>query len=131
MQPHKKRNPHVKPVSFLKLFRFAGAVEKILMLIGYLAAAGNGVLMPLSTLIFGDLTNTFSPLTPPDEMVSEAGKSSLKLLGFALGQLVLGYISFAASIVVGERMATAFRRAYFKSLIKQEIAFFDSFCHLN
>jgi len=126
MQPQKKRNPHVKPVSFLKLFRFAGAVEKILMLIGYLAAAGNGVLMPLSTLIFGDLTNTFSPLTPPDEMVSEAGKSSLKLLGFALGQLVLGYISFAASIVVGERMATAFRRAYFKSLIKQEIAFFDS-----
>lgn len=52
-----KENPRVVP--FRKLFAFADRWDYLLMIIGSIGAIGNGVSMPLMTLIFGDLTNAF------------------------------------------------------------------------
>jgi len=53
----KKEKVHV--VSFYKLFSFADRWDYMLMIVGSLGAIGNGVSLPLMTIIFGDLTNAF------------------------------------------------------------------------
>lgn len=46
-------------VSFFKLFSFADRFDVVLMVVGTIAAMGNGVSQPLMTLIFGQLINSF------------------------------------------------------------------------
>lgn len=51
--------PALPPVSFFALFRYASALDKFLVVLGLIAAAGTGVMFPLMTILFGDLTNAF------------------------------------------------------------------------
>lgn len=51
--------PALPPVSFFALFRYASGSDKFLVVLGILAAAGTGVMFPLMTILFGDLTNAF------------------------------------------------------------------------
>lgn len=46
-------------VSFFKLFSFADRLDVVLMVVGTIAAVGNGMSQPLMTLIFGQLINSF------------------------------------------------------------------------
>lgn len=46
-------------VPYYKLFTFADSTDCMLMLIGTITAIGSGIAMPLQTLIFGDLIDTF------------------------------------------------------------------------
>ena len=52
-----------KRVSFTGLFRYADSTDLLLMLVGTLAALGNGVSQPLMTVIFGDLIDAFGGAT--------------------------------------------------------------------
>lgn len=54
-----KQKEETKVVPFFKLFSFADKWDYILMIVGTIGAVGNGVSMPLMTLIFGDLVNAF------------------------------------------------------------------------
>lgn len=55
----KKEKEKIKVVPFHKLFSFADPWDYILMVVGSIGAIGNGISMPLMTIIFGDLTNAF------------------------------------------------------------------------
>jgi len=46
-------------VPFHKLFAFADATDKALMIIGSIGAIGNGVCEPLMTILLGDLIDAF------------------------------------------------------------------------
>lgn len=46
-------------VPFHKLFSFADKIDILLMIIGTIGAIGNGLSMPLMTILFGDLVNSF------------------------------------------------------------------------
>lgn len=54
--------------------RFATSEDKILMWIGSLAAFANGAATPAFSLIFSDLTDSFSN---PDTMVEEVGWNAM------------------------------------------------------
>jgi ATP-binding cassette subfamily B (MDR/TAP) protein 1 len=54
---------HGKRVSFTGMFRYADGTDLLLMLVGTLAALGNGVSQPLMTVIFGDLIDAFGAAT--------------------------------------------------------------------
>ena len=43
------------------------------MIIGTIASTANGVALPLFAIIFGDITNSFSPLKTPDQVIDEVG----------------------------------------------------------
>jgi hypothetical protein len=55
----KKEKKAINSVSFYRLFSFADPWDYMLMLVGTIGAFGNGISMPLMTIIFGDLTNAF------------------------------------------------------------------------
>jgi ATP-binding cassette subfamily B (MDR/TAP) protein 1 len=61
----KKEDPR-KGVSFMALFRYADAMDLLLMLVGTVAALGNGVSQPLMIVIFGDVIDAFGSATTHD-----------------------------------------------------------------
>ena len=60
-------------VSFLKLFTFADRLDMILMVVGTISAAANGVSQPLMTVIFGNLINSFGS-SDPSHAIQEVSK---------------------------------------------------------
>jgi hypothetical protein len=60
-------------VSFLKLFTFADRLDVILMVVGTISAVANGVSQPLTTVIFGNLINSFGS-SDPSQAIQEVSK---------------------------------------------------------
>jgi ATP-binding cassette subfamily B (MDR/TAP) protein 1 len=54
-----KGDEKTKTVPFLKLFSFADSTDTALMIVGTIGAVGSGLGMPLMTILFGELINTF------------------------------------------------------------------------
>ena len=61
-------------VPFYKLFSFADSLDHLLMFVGTIAAVGNGISMPLMTLIFGLVIDAFGRTTDTQEVVHEVSK---------------------------------------------------------
>ncbi|KAL8139050.1 hypothetical protein V2J09_005051 [Rumex salicifolius] len=95
-------------VPFYKLFAFANTTDKILMIVGSISAAGNGVCMPLMTVLFGELIDAFG---------QNQGDNSH----------VIHVVSMVSCwMVTGERQAARIRNLYLKAIIRQDVAFFDT-----
>jgi len=54
-----KEDEKSKSVPFFKLFSFSDSTDFLLMFLGTLGAIGNGLAMPLMTLLLGDVINAF------------------------------------------------------------------------
>jgi ATP-binding cassette subfamily B (MDR/TAP) protein 1 len=63
-------------VPYKELYRYATVSDKILIVIGALASAAYGVVMPLFSVIFGSMTDAFSG-NDADKMVSSAGTCAM------------------------------------------------------
>lgn len=54
-----KQAEKANTVPFYKLFSFADSTDMVLMITGTIAAIGNGLSLPIMTILFGDLTDSF------------------------------------------------------------------------
>lgn len=63
-------------VPYKELFRYATTNDKVLILVGIISSLGNGVTMPLFSVIFGGMTDAFSG-DDVDEMVRAAGECAM------------------------------------------------------
>jgi ATP-binding cassette subfamily B (MDR/TAP) protein 1 len=54
-----KEDEKTNTVPFRKLFLFADSTDVLLMILGTIGSIGNGVCMPLMTVLFGELTDSF------------------------------------------------------------------------
>lgn len=112
----------VKKVSFFALFRFSTWFDTLLLVVALLCAAGNGVIFPCFTLIFGDLLNSFN----------SPGFSSKVNYYAGLFGIIGGATLFASSLEVGlamisaERQVTRMRKAYLAALLRQPPAWHDT-----
>ena len=125
-QKYKAAEKSEKSISFFQLFKFYETKDKYLMIIGTIFSIVNGTSNPLVALLFGGISDDFGPGNNPDEIVDTAGRYSIYFLIIGICSFIASYLSFGFWMVIGERQAIAFRKAYFKALIRQEIAFFDA-----
>lgn len=95
------------------------------MVVGTVAAIGNGLAQPLMTLIFGKLINSFGS-TDQDHVVKEVSKVAVLFLYLAVGTGVVAFLQVACWMVTGERQATRIRGLYLKTILRQDVAFFDT-----
>ncbi|ERN08603.1 hypothetical protein AMTRI_Chr11g155530 [Amborella trichopoda] len=111
-------------VAFYKLFSFADPVDIILMAVGTISAIANGLSLPLMIVIFGQLINSFGT-SNQNNVVHEVSKVSLNFLYLAVGAGAASLLQVASWMITGERQAARIRGLYLKTILRQDIAFFD------
>ncbi|KHN45007.1 ABC transporter B family member 11 [Glycine soja] len=120
----KAKDKTVKTVPLYKLFSFADPLDNLLMFLGTVGAIGNGVSIPLTILMFGNMINAFGG-TEDSNVVDEVSKVSLKFVYFAVGTFLLSLLQLTCWMVTGERQATRIRGLYLKTILRQDVTFFD------
>ncbi|KAK4848151.1 hypothetical protein QYF36_009814 [Acer negundo] len=121
-----KENEKINTVPFHKLFTFADATDVALMIIGTIGALGNGVSMPLMAIIFGDLIDSFGQNQNSSDIVKVISKVSLKFVYLGVGSAVASFLQVSCWMVTGERQSGRIRRMYLKTILRQDVAFFDN-----
>lgn len=111
-------------VSFHKLFAFADSLDKILMIIGSIGAVGNGLCLPLMTVLFGELVDSFGQ-NQTKGVVEVVSKVSLKFVYLALGCGAAAFLQVTGWMITGERQAARIRSLYLRTILRQDVAFFD------
>ncbi|KDP28337.1 hypothetical protein JCGZ_14108 [Jatropha curcas] len=115
----------VKTVPFFKLFSFADSVDILFMITGTVGAVGNGVSMPLMSLLLGQMIDSFGTNQTGNVMVHIVSQVSLKYVYLAAGAAAAAFLQVACWMVTGERQAARIRSYYLKTILRQDIAFFD------
>lgn len=70
-----KEKEKQETVPFHKLFTFADSTDILLMVVGTIGAVGNGLGLPLMTLLFGQMINSFgSNQSNIDDVVEQVSK---------------------------------------------------------
>ncbi|XP_055855395.1 multidrug resistance protein homolog 49 [Episyrphus balteatus] len=121
--PEKKELKEKYKVGFFKLMKL-NAPEKFFILAGCIAAALHGGTFTVWAVYFGDFFGIMS--NPDDDYVqSQANQFALFFLGIGLvaglGTLVQTYMF----TVAGAKLTTRLRQRAFKTIVSQEIGYFD------
>ncbi|KAG8077649.1 hypothetical protein GUJ93_ZPchr0007g4641 [Zizania palustris] len=111
-------------VSFTGLFRYADGMDLLLMVVGTVSALANGVSQPLMTVVFGQVINAFGGATN-DNVLSRVNEAVLNFVYLGIATAVVSFLQVACWTITGERQAARIRSLYLKSVLKQDIAFFD------
>ncbi|CAL1380379.1 unnamed protein product [Linum trigynum] len=119
-------NSAAKSVPFRKLFSFADSTDVFLMVLGTIGAIGNGMAMPLMTVIMGQTINSFGQNQGSKDVVHAISKVSLKYVYLGIGAGVAAFLEVTCWMVTGERQAARIRGLYLQTILRQDIAFFDS-----
>ncbi|GAU19631.1 hypothetical protein TSUD_383270 [Trifolium subterraneum] len=90
-----------------------------------LHSMANGLSRPLMALIFGKLINTFGS-TSPSHIVHEVSKVALLFVYLGIGCGTALFLQVTCWMVTGERQAARIRGLYLKTILKQEISYFDT-----
>ncbi|KAJ1919837.1 hypothetical protein H4219_001746 [Mycoemilia scoparia] len=125
------------PVKFSKLFQYSDKTDRLLMLIGTVCALIVGVATPVMTIVFAGLMGDFTDYAilkfeKHDEdganhlLMHSARKYCLYFLIIGLVMLVCGYIMHATWTITSERQGFHIRNLYYKSILRQDIGWFDT-----
>ncbi|KAH7536920.1 hypothetical protein FEM48_Zijuj03G0037500 [Ziziphus jujuba var. spinosa] len=84
-------------VSYYKIFSFADSWDYLLIFTGTIGAVGNGISLPLMTIIFGTLVNSFGEFGNTKDVVHEVSKVEYLCISAVciFGSVVLRYFIFA------------------------------------
>ncbi|KAM9307778.1 ATP-dependent translocase ABCB1 [Gastrophryne carolinensis] len=132
---NKEKVEKPKMVSPFTMFRYSGAVDKLLMIVGTLAAMAHGAGLPLMMLVFGEMTDTFVD-TGKNMTMEEFYNASLLLQdkmttyayyysGIGFGVLLAGYLQICFWSLAAGRQIKKIRKNFFHAVLRQEIGWFD------
>ncbi|KAL2547075.1 ABC transporter B family member 15 [Forsythia ovata] len=106
------------------LFRYADSVDKLLMLLGILGCLGDSLATSLTMYVLSGALDSFG--TADQSIATEVvNKYALKLLYIAFG---VGFAAFLEGVCwtrTAERQTSRIRMEYLKSVLRQEVGFFD------
>ncbi|VAH78686.1 unnamed protein product [Triticum turgidum subsp. durum] len=114
-----------KKVPLLGMFRYADRLDVLLMAVGSLGAVANGVSEPLISILFGDVINSFGQSTT-STVLRAVTKVCLNFIYLGVGAAVASFLQVSCWTMAGERHSSRIRSLYLKSILRQDIAFFDT-----
>lgn len=79
--------------------------------------------MPLFALLWGDMLDSFKS---KQDMTSQTLNMLLLFIYIGIAVFISGWIMIAAWMITGERQSIQCRKQYLRSLLRQEIGWFDS-----
>ncbi|XP_065637443.1 ABC transporter B family member 4-like isoform X2 [Quercus suber] len=96
------------------------------MIVGTVGAIANGLGMPLMTILFGQMINSFgNNQSNNTDIVSIISKVSLKFVYLAVGIGCAALLQVTCWMVTGARQAARIRGLYLKTILRQDVSFFD------
>ncbi|KAL7140886.1 hypothetical protein ABFS83_08G017200 [Erythranthe nasuta] len=122
----KKRSTHVFSGS---IFTFADGFDKLLMILGFLGAVGDGITVPLILFLYSRLMNTIGSSANNSGMASHltdhVKENALLLCYLACGQWFSCFLEGYCWTRTSERQASRLRIKYLKAVLRQDIGYFD------
>ncbi|XP_038883131.1 ABC transporter B family member 9-like [Benincasa hispida] len=112
-------------IPFYKLFTFADRFDNILMAVGTICAVANGLSQPIMTLIFGKMIDSFGS-SDQSNVVTQVSKISIDFVYLGIGTGIASFLQVACWMVTGERQAARIRALYLKTILRQDITYFDT-----
>ncbi|XP_033639476.1 LOW QUALITY PROTEIN: ATP-dependent translocase ABCB1-like [Asterias rubens] len=132
-------------VTSLQLFRFAGPFEVLLLIFAFILAITQGVSLPLVLFFFGKVTDAFidqgknygsatnltvpmmttpnTPTTSPTDTITEYS-IYYAILGVII--MIIAYLQNMLWNTAAERQIHKIRLQFFRAILRQEIAWFDT-----
>eukprot|EP00168_Porphyra_purpurea_P020842 TRINITY_DN893_c0_g1_i1.p1 TRINITY_DN893_c0_g1~~TRINITY_DN893_c0_g1_i1.p1 ORF type:complete len:1344 (-),score=525.06 TRINITY_DN893_c0_g1_i1:346-4377(-) len=117
------------PVGIFELFRFATPFELGLMVVGSICACGHGSLLPLFTILFGDIITagaTPEAVANPDLVADRINTICIKFVILAGVAFVLAFCQVFCWMVAAQRQGARIRGLYVQSLFRQEMGWYDT-----
>ncbi|CAK9150286.1 unnamed protein product [Ilex paraguariensis] len=120
------------------MFRYTDGVDKLLMFLGTFGSIGDGLRFPLMMFILSDVINAYGNLndTISTRSVNKARTKimlyfhldtyALRLLYVAIGVGLSAFIEGLCWARTAERQTSRMRLEYLKSVLRQEVGFFDT-----
>lgn len=113
------------------IYRYSSRNDVVILAVSFVCALASGAALPLMTIIFGNLQNTFQTYfysagaMTYDEFVAELSTTVLYFVYLAIGEFVVTYICTVGFIYTGEHISAKIREHYLESCMRQNIGFFD------
>ncbi|KAJ3057974.1 ATP-binding cassette, sub-B (MDR TAP), member 4, partial [Quaeritorhiza haematococci] len=111
-----------RSVSFARVLSY-NAPEWYLFIVGGLAACVNGIVMPCFALVFSEILEVFGKTG--DDLRNGANFWALMFLVLAVAAFVSNLAQVTSFTMSGEKLTRRLRDMCFRSLLRQEIGFFD------
>ncbi|KAJ0080013.1 hypothetical protein Patl1_23494 [Pistacia atlantica] len=129
LEKRKDKEESTNKLPYYKLYSFANFTDFLLIGVGTIGAIGNGMCMPFMTLLFGELVNAYGENEDTKKVLDEVSKVSLDFVFLAIAAGALGFLQMTCWIVTGERQAARIRSLYLKTMLRQDVGFFDTESH--
>lgn len=120
-----KGSSTVNTAGYFALFRYTTTTERFLLVIASILSIGHGALMPVFSIIFGDVTSDFTEDKPADQRRKLASETALKMFYVGLGTLAAAALSSFLWSYVGMQLNIRVRKMYFEAIVRQEMGWFD------
>ncbi|XP_057811072.1 ABC transporter B family member 15-like [Salvia miltiorrhiza] len=106
------------------LFRCADSVDKLFMLIGTVGCIGEGMASPVTMYVLSGALDAFGSA---DQSISNdvVNKYALRLLYVGVGVAFCGLLEGLCWTRTAERQTSRMRMEYLRSVLRQEVGFFD------
>ncbi|OJJ37981.1 hypothetical protein ASPWEDRAFT_59240 [Aspergillus wentii DTO 134E9] len=116
--------------AYKRIFQYAGPLELSLQAVASFAAIGSGAGIAFQPLIIGRFITTLTDFTSShssqSQLRSEASKLALYFFYLGIARFVLSYIYNTLFTYTSHIITRNIRHDFFKSALRQEVAFFDS-----
>ncbi|KAJ2878306.1 hypothetical protein IWW38_006354, partial [Coemansia aciculifera] len=121
-------------VSILQLFRYADAIDHMLMAVGTVAALAAGTAMPLMTILFADITQALLTYNNGDDSNNQAARNNFDhqvrkycwyFFGLGMAMWLVSSIQKLAWNITSERSGKRLRELFYISILRQNIGWFD------
>ncbi|KAI3516153.1 hypothetical protein L1887_15064 [Cichorium endivia] len=107
------------------MFYYADRIDKLLLFFGTLGSIGDGLMSPLTMVILSGVIDEYGTggVFISNDIVD---KYALKLLILAIGIATSAFIEGICWTRTAERQTSRLRMEYLKSVLRQEVGFFDT-----
>lgn len=126
-----KKEEEYPPVSFFKLYSYADKFDMLAQVVGIIGALGNGVIFPLFTIIFGDILDdiaiNYYVFRNTEALTESVSTTVPKFMYLGVGGMVAAFLQVFFLIYSSIRQTNRIREMYLKSVLQQDIAYFDTF----
>ncbi|EHK21618.1 uncharacterized protein TRIVIDRAFT_192022 [Trichoderma virens Gv29-8] len=117
-------------VNYFTLYRYADVWDCLIITISALCAIAAGAILPLLSILFGQLTSAFQRVSlntiAYHDFEAQLNKNVLYFVYIGIAEFATVYVSTVGFIYTGEHITQKIRQEYLKAILRQNIAYFDN-----